>query len=174
MAYSITDEYANLLDRRKELELKLSLLPTGYISHKTIKGKPYAYLQNRRDGKFTSKYLKADDVDRVSEQLCQRKQYEGELPAINRRMEVLEQAAALIGNHLTCELMRLKISSGMDNLEKDQKERCSSFAGAMNAIEGVQVSRQTQQDISKWQEGEQTFHSVLEATLLRYGFPVEV
>lgn len=174
MPYSITGEYAELLARRKKLEAALAVLPTGYISHKTIKGKPYAYLQSRTEGKLVSKYLKAENVDRVAAQLSQRKQYEQELPAINRRMETIEQAADLLGKDLSCELMRLRISIGMDELGMAQRARCSAFAEAMNALEGVRISQQTAQDIASWQKGQRTFHSVLEAALLRYGFPVEV
>ena len=68
--------------------------------------------------------------------------------------------------------MLYKLSAGMDELDVDEKEKCVSFGVAMNAIEGVSVSRETWKDIDAWKRGDLPFISVFESTLKRYGFPV--
>ena len=56
----------------------------------------------------------------------------------------------------------------------EQKERCISFADAMNAVEGVPASEQTAKGLADWQNGKTSYLSVFEATLRRYGFGAEV
>ena len=119
---------------------------------------------------MTGIYLKKDEVDRVSEQLRLRKQYEAELPKVNSRLSELEQAARLIGHGLDRRLLLQKLGAGMDMLSADQKGRCISFADAMNAIEGVPASAQTSTGLADWQAGKTSYLSVFEATLRRYGF----
>ncbi len=172
--YSLVNEYSQLLERRCKIGAYLETLPKGYISEKTINGKQYSYLQNKIDGKLTSLYLKADEVDQVHSQLAQRKQYEAELPEIDLRIGELEQAAKLIGKGVDRMLLLLKISAGMDDLAQEQKIQSISFANSMNAVEGVPVTEQTAAEISLWQNGQKSFQAVFSATLKRYGFAVEV
>ena len=120
--------------------------------------------------KIASSYLKSRDVDNISKQIALRRQYEAELPQINLRLGELEKAAKLLGKKNVRELMLLKISIGMDSISAEQKERSISFAHCMNAIEGVPVSEQTEQDIADWKQGKKSFISIFEATLKRYGF----
>lgn len=174
MERMVLTEYKDLLERKLKLETELQTLVQGYISKKTIKGKTYCYLQNRVDGKLTSQYLKSEGVDTVIEQIARRKQCEAELPKLKARLSELEQAAELLGKNISRQLMLLKLSSGMDGLTAEQKRRSSSFAGAMNAVEGISVSEQTAQDIVDWQNGNKPFLSVFETTLKRYGFSAEV
>ena len=76
MDNTIVMEYTKLLEKKARLQKELSVLPQGYISKKNINGKTYHYLQNRVSGKMAGIYLKKDKVDRVSEQIRLRKQYE--------------------------------------------------------------------------------------------------
>lgn len=170
----IVSEYTELLEKKVRLEKGLSVLPQGYISKKNISGKTYHYLQNRVSGKMIGTYLKKDEVNRVSELIRLRKQYEAELPKLNTRLNALEQAARLIGHGLDRQLLLLKLGAGMDKLSAEQKERCISFADAMNAIEGVPASEQTAKGLADWQNGKTSYLSVFEATLRRYGFGAEV
>lgn len=174
MEHMVLSEYKDLLERKLELETELQSLVQGYISNKTIKGKTYCYLQNRVDGKLTSQYLKSEEVNKITEQIVRRKQCEAELPKLKTRLSELEQAAELLGKNISRQLMLLKLSTGMDNLTAEQKKRSSSFAGAMNAVEGIPVSEQTARDIVAWQSGNKPFLSIFEATLKRYGFSAEV
>ena len=89
-------------------------------------------------------------------------------------MNQLEQAAKLIDKNLYCQLLLYKLSYRMDELGERERFACSSFGSAMNAIEGVAVSDETNSEIEKWKHGDKPFLTVFEDTLRRYGFPVEV
>ncbi len=67
---------------------------------------------------------------------------------------------------------RRKLCEGMDALTLEEKERCLSFAEAINAIEGLTISTELKQQLEKWKNGEITFYQVFEDTLERYGFPI--
>ena len=174
MDHMVLSEYKDLLERKSKLETELQELVQGYISKKTIKGNTYCYLQNRVGGKLTSQYLKSEQVDTFIEQIARRKECEAELPSLKARLSELEQAADLLGKNISRQLMLLKLSTGMDSLTAEQKRRSSSFAVAMNAVEGIPVSEQTARDIAAWQNGNKPFLSIFEATLKRYGFSAEV
>ena len=163
-----------MLERKLELETELQTLVQGYISNKTIKGKTYCYLQNRVDGKLVSQYLKREEVDAVPAPLASRTQCDAELQTLKDLLSELEQAAGLLGKNISRQLMLLKLSTGMDSLTAEQKKQSSSFADAMNAVEGIPVSEQTARDIVAWQNGNKPFLSIFEATLKRYGFSAEV
>ncbi|MEG0155890.1 MAG: hypothetical protein RR678_11025 [Lachnospiraceae bacterium] len=174
MSNIIINEYKELLLQRNEIEQTLPSLPEGYISTKTIKEKQYYYLQNRVDGKITSKYLKANEVDIIKEQVELCKKCKAELPKIEVRLKELEQAAKLIDKNIARYLTLLKLSCGMDSLSNVQKERSASFANALNSIEGVCVSKTTEKNIEKWKTGDESFISIFQSTLNMYGFMVEV
>ena len=71
----MTDGY-ELIQRISD---RIAELPAGYISEKTIKGKIQYYRQWREDGKLKSKYISAEDVDAVREQIAERKRLEEKL-----------------------------------------------------------------------------------------------
>ena len=73
-------EYKELLAQKLEIGQKLSVLPKGYISKKTIGGKQYLYLQTRNGDTVESKYIKAEEAQDITNQLSLRKEYEAELP----------------------------------------------------------------------------------------------
>ncbi|HIU77353.1 MAG TPA: hypothetical protein IAC62_15805 [Candidatus Pelethocola excrementipullorum] len=110
----------------------------------------------------------------VAEQISRRKEYEKELPKLTARISELEQAARLIGKNTSRRLMLLRLSIGMDSLTPEEKKHSISFASAMNAVEGIPVSEQTAQDITAWQNGNEPFFKIFEATLKRYGFSAGV
>ncbi len=72
----IVFEYKELLASKLEIEQKLSVLPKGYISKKTIGGKQYLYLQTRNGDTVESKYIKAEEADVIAKQISLRKEYE--------------------------------------------------------------------------------------------------
>ena len=147
-------------------------LPKGYISKKTIRGNVQRYLQRREGSRLVGTYIRNDEAEAVQKKIERRKEIAMALPDIDAQLEALEQTAKLIGNDLFCRLMLYKLSAGMDELDADEKEKCASFGVAMNAIEGVSVSRETWKDIDAWKRGDLPFISVFESTLKRYGFPV--
>ena len=174
MKNSVTQEYRDLISKKLFLEREVANLPIGYISKKTIKGRFQFYLQRREGNKVTSTYIKAEDVDRVSEGIDKRKRLLEELSLLDDRLKQLEQAAILIDRDLYCQLLLYKLSYRMDDLDTPERQVCSSFGSAMNAIEGVAISAETHNEIEKWKRGDKPFLTVFEDTLRRYGFPVEV
>ena len=138
----MVDDYSALLQKKTSVETALISLPQGYISHKTIKGKAYAYLQNRVNGKMTSTYLKADDEPGVAEALEKRKQQEETLSDLNQQILTMETQAESMDKSVFRRMMMVKLSLNMDSMDSMQKEKSISFANAMNAIEGVPASPQ--------------------------------
>ncbi len=164
----VTKEYKDLISRKLFLQREIDKLPVGYISKKTIKGKIQFYLQRREGNKVIGTYIKCEDVDLVSEGIDKHKMYIEELSGIDSRLAQLEQAATLIDKDLYCHLLLYKLSYRMDELDTTERQVCSSFGSAMNSIEGVAVSMETQNDIEKWKRGDKSFLSVFEDTLRRY------
>lgn len=173
MSISVTKEYRMLIDKKHNLESEMHSLPGGYISKKNIKGNAQYYLQRREGSKVVGVYIRSDQVDDIALKIERRKTIVEELLEISERLVQLEQAAKLIDKNMFCNLMVYKLSAGMDLLNPEEKERCSSFGYAMNAIEGVYVSKETDAEIDGWKKGDKSFLSVFENTLRRYGFPVE-
>ena len=167
-------ESKKLLAQKLEIEQKLSVLTRGYISKKTIGGKQYLYLQTRNGDTIESKYIKAEEVDEIANQISLRKEYESQLPEILIRLADIETAAELLDKALLRKLKMLKLTSGMDSISADEKEKRISFSDAMTSIEGVPVSDRVKNDLVNWKNGNITFLSVFEQTLKRYGFVTEV
>ena len=167
-------EYKELLAEKLEIEQKLSVLPKGYISKKTIGGKQYLYLQTRNGDTVESKYIKAEESEEIKSQLSLRKEYEEQLPEIILRLADIETAAELLDKALLRKLKMLKLTSGMDSISAYEKEKRNSYSDAMTSIEGVSVSDRVKKDLANWKNGNITFLSVFEQTLKRYGFVTEV
>ena len=167
-------EYKELLASKLEIEQKLSVLPKGYISKKTIGGKQYLYLQTRNGDTVESKYIKAEEAEQIAKQISFRKEYEAQLPEVLIRLADIETAAELLDKALLRKLKMLKLTSGMDSISADEKEKRISFSDAMTSIEGVPVSDRVKNDLVNWKNGNITFLSVFEQTLRRYGFSAEV
>lgn len=70
---------------RKRIEARIAQLPPGYISKKNIKGKTQRYLQWRENGKLKSKYIRADDVEKISKQIDERKALQKKLKELRLR-----------------------------------------------------------------------------------------
>lgn len=170
----IISEYKELLETKLDIEQKLSALPKGYISKKTIGGKRYFYLQTRSGNTVESKYIKADEIDAITSKLSLRKEYETKLPDILKRLEDIEKAAGLLDKALLRKLKMLKLTSGMDSISADEKEKRISFSDAMTSVEGVPISNRLKKDLANWKDGNVTFLAVFEETLKRYGFGTEV
>ena len=67
---------------------------------------------------------------------------------------------------------RRKLCESMDALTLEEKERCLLFAEAINAIEGLAISTELEQQLEKWKNGEIAFYQVFEDALRKYGFPI--
>ncbi|MGL5978846.1 MAG: hypothetical protein ACRCZJ_07630 [Erysipelotrichaceae bacterium] len=166
----IVDEYKMLLVEKNKIEHILPSLPKGYISKKAINKNTYYYFQTKVNGKIQSKYLKKEELDTYVNQVKLLKQYKKELPILEKRIAELEQAAKLINKKTFLDLLLLKNTEGMDSLNPVQKELSISFATAMNAIEGNEISKKTERNIERWKEGKKSFSSIFNETLAMYGF----
>ena len=56
----------------------------------------------------------------------------------------------------------------MDALTLEEKERCLLFAEAINAIEGLTISTELEQQLEKWKNGEIDFYEAFEDALKKY------
>ncbi len=173
MRISIEAQYKKTLSRRSDIERELYGLPFGYISTKVIHGKTQHYLQKRVGKRVIGKYIPDDEVVSVKRGLSRRVELGEELLAVNARISELEAAAKLIDVKVYNKLLLLKACMPMEHLTAEERKKASSFAGAMNAVEGVHATQETQSAVEDWIAGEVSFLSVYENTLKKYGFPVE-
>ena len=95
-------------------------------------------------------------------------------PYLYDDVSVLKNRAEIKDSELLRKLKMLKLTSGMDNISADEKEKRISFSDAMTSIEGVPVSDRVKHDLANWKNGNITFLSIFEQTLRRYGFVTEV
>jgi hypothetical protein len=174
MANSLEKEYKKVLSRIADIKTELAFLPDGYISEKTINGTKQYYLQKRVGKKIAGKHISSGELTSVRYGLSKREALEKELVTVEERLVNIESASKLMSHNLYKRLLLLKACMPMENLSNDAKMRASSFAEAMNAIEGIPATSEMKSDINAWHSGEISFLSLYEATLKKYGFPVEV
>ncbi len=67
------------------LEQEIAKLPVGYVSKKTINGKPRYYRQWVENGKIRSKYIRDDEYNEIREKIAQRKELQKELKELKAR-----------------------------------------------------------------------------------------
>ena len=173
MSISIEAQYKKALLKHSDIERELQALPLGYISKKLIHGKTQYYLQRRVGKRVVGKYIPDDEIESVKHGLSRRVELSGELSGTKVRIFELEAAARLIDAKVYNKLLLLKACMPMEFLTAEERQKASSFAGAMNAVEGVFATVETQSAVGKWIAGEVSFFSVYENTLKKYGFPVE-
>ena len=174
MANSLEKEYKKVLSKRADITSSLDSLPDGYISEKTINGTKQYYLQKRVGKRIIGKHISSSELSSVRLGLSKRESLEKELIVIEERLVSIEDASKLVSHNLYKRLLLLKACMPMEELSTDAKVRASSFAEAMNAIEGIPATSEMKSNINAWHSGEVTFLSLYEATLKKYGFPVEV
>ena len=174
MANSLEKEYKKVLFRIADIKNELAFIPDGYISEKTINGTKQHYLQKRVGKKVVGKHISSCELSSVRLRLSKRKSLEKELKVIEERLVSIEAASKLVSHNLYKRILLLKACMPMEDLSTEAKMHASSFAEAMNAIEGIPATEEMKSNISAWHSGEISFLSLYEATLKKYGFPVEV
>ena len=75
----------NILDQIVELEQKISELPIGSVTKKTVNGHVYYYHRWSENGDRQEKYLPADEVGLLKEQIERRKLLEDELRLLKKK-----------------------------------------------------------------------------------------
>ena len=68
-------------------------------------------------------------------------------------------------------ILRFKLSSGMDCLSREKREKAVSFGVALNAVEGLAATEQSASDIAAWCSGSISYLTAFETILKRYGLP---
>lgn len=94
-------ERDNLLDRIAELEEQVAALPCGSISTKKVKGKQYYYHRRTENKKRIEKYIPAEEVDALREQIRQRKELEAELKELKQKIPRDKVTAVWKGDFIT-------------------------------------------------------------------------
>ncbi len=75
-------ERDKLLSERERYTKILEASTKGSIVYKTIRNKKYPYLTLRENGKAISRYIKEEDLDRLKEEIRQRRKAQKELKRI--------------------------------------------------------------------------------------------
>ena len=174
MANSLEKEYKKVLSKRADITSSLDSLPDGYISEKTINGTKQYYLQKRVGKRIIGKHISSSELSSVRLGLSKRESLEKELVVIEERLVSIETASKLVSHNLYKRILLLKACMPMEKLSTDAKVHASSFAEAMNAIEGIPPTAEMKANINAWHSGDISFLSLYEAALKKYGFPVEV
>lgn len=75
------------LEELTKLQAEIENLPKGYISTKTVRGNTYYYHQWSESGKKKSRYLKADEVEPLKEQIARRKELQAQVKCLRSKAE---------------------------------------------------------------------------------------
>lgn len=105
----------NMYEVMKRMEKRIQELPAGYISKKNIKGNTQYYRQWKENGKLKSKYIKADELDTIREQIEERKKCEEELKVLQERYPMT------VGEDITYETNVLYGEELLDMVEPTRK-----------------------------------------------------
>ena len=85
------EEHDRLQRMRILMDKERSQLPKGYLSKKTIKGKPYYYLQKREGDKVKSIFVPEKELNERRIQLVRRKQLDASIKEIDKNLVKLRQ-----------------------------------------------------------------------------------
>lgn len=99
------------MNRIEELSQRLSELPKGYISKKTIKGRTYCYWQYLENGKLKSKYLRSDELGSYQEAVKERERLEQELKEAKTSMHALPRLSSRAKSFNGCLMVGDKIGA---------------------------------------------------------------
>ena len=78
-------EKQSLLEKITALEEQIALLPKGSIGQKTVNGKEYYYQRWTENKKRREKYIPADEVDALKQEIEKRKTLEKELKVLRKQ-----------------------------------------------------------------------------------------
>lgn len=113
----LLDEYERCIRIRHVYEDKNKYLPNGSISRKIIHGKIRYYLQWREGDKIRSKYVKADEVAEIEQQIEKRRRNDENIRSLKLSQKMITRAfgkkrlmsiinsRALLGNEQAISLM---------------------------------------------------------------------
>jgi hypothetical protein len=165
--HQLCSEYVKLLSEKASCQKSLNLLKNGYISTKTITGKVSTYLQNLEcvDGKLPRKYIKAQYLPDVQEELNKRERLLVRIGEIDVRLEEIETAACLFDDEFRNELDSLSRCAALDAMPHKERAKALAFGAAMTMLNDISVGEDTRNDLSKWANSESSFRESYLKTL---------
>ena len=102
----------------EELERQIAALPAGAIGKKTVNGKEYFYHRWNEDGKLYEKYIPAESVEALRNEINKRKEIEQELKKLRKQLpKRIMQSATFRTNVRTGEVLRA-FTASVQNLRK--------------------------------------------------------
>ena len=162
------NEYTALLREKTSYQSSLAVLKDGYISTKTISNKKYAYLQYRVDGKLISEYIGEENLPVIRAELDKRASLINKINDIDGRLAKMEAAASILDGNLRRALITLRRCSAMESMTAVERNKSLAFGSAMTALEGIPVSAETEQNLSRWADGNYSFQESFMNTLRAY------
>lgn len=117
------DEKSVLL-RINELDQQIAELPVGSISTKTIRGNVYYYHRWYEEKRRKEKYLSADEVEILRNQIEKRKKLEAERKELYKKVPVKKQIATLNDDFVTNVRKGRYLRSFSDPVRKYKKRKC--------------------------------------------------
>jgi hypothetical protein len=166
--HELFNEYTSLLQEKNECRNSLFSLKEGYISTKTISGKQYAYLQYRVNGKLLSEYVKDENLHEVRAELERRTAIVGRIHEIEERLNKIEAAANILDSDLRRKLVVLRRCDAMEAMPIEERKKSLAFSSAMIALKDIQVSAETENNLSRWAAGNFSFQESYINTLRAY------
>jgi len=133
---------------RDLVEKRISELPPGYISKKTIRGKTQYYLQWRENGKIKSKYIRAENVEDIQKQIEERKKLQERLKELQLRYPkedetVMYETNIVYGNELKLMTNVVKRFQKRDCFNRLQKFLCADEWTRVCALFGLRRTGKT-------------------------------
>lgn len=121
-------EQINIIDRIRELEHEISLLPSGSITVKKVKGNEYYYHRIIQNKKRIENYINFDQVAELRMQIEKRKKLEAELKKLKRSVPALKNEPPKIDTHKFLTFVRTdsQLESFAIPVKKFKKRECYS------------------------------------------------
>lgn len=88
-------EQNEIISKLNEIERELAILPAGYITKKTIKGRDYYYLRVLNNGRRTETYIRFEELKELEAQIRKRKELEQEYRELKKRVPIAKSYSAI-------------------------------------------------------------------------------
>lgn len=117
-------EKNSLLDKIKELENQINILPSGSITKKEIKGKDYYYHRYYENKKRIEKYINDSMIDDFKSKIILRKELESKLVSLKKQLNDNKKIEKIIFNSYV--ITGNELEKFVKNVEKYKKRECFS------------------------------------------------
>jgi hypothetical protein len=163
----LCSEYVGLLGEKASFQKSLDVLKNGYKSTKTDSGKAFTYHQYQEsvDGKLPKKYVKAQYLPDVQEELNKREELLVKIRQIDARLEEIEAAASLVDDGLRNKLASLSRCATLDAMAYEDRVKALAFGAATTTLNDISVSEEIKHNLSQWANGNSDFRESYLKTL---------